>query len=51
MSIHMHYMLFFFFLGNNLTNIYIYIYIVGTEFDLNPEQEWTQAHETRTINL
>ena len=25
--------------------------IVGTNFDLNPEQEWTQAQKTQTINL
>ena len=24
---------------------------VRTRFDLNPEQEWTQAHEARAINL
>ena len=24
---------------------------VRTSFDLNPEQEWTQAQKTRTINL
>ena len=27
------------------------IFGVRTKFDLNPEQEWTQAHEVRTINL
>ena len=27
------------------------IYIVRTRFDLNPEHEWTQAHEGRIINL
>ena len=25
--------------------------IVRTRFDLNPEQEWTQAQKDRTINL
>ena len=25
--------------------------IVRTNFDLNPEREWTQAQEIRTINL
>ena len=25
--------------------------IVKTRFDLNPEQEWIQAHKARTINL
>ena len=25
--------------------------IVRTKFDLNPEQEWTQAQEVQTINL
>ena len=29
----------------------MYIYIVRTNFDLNPEQEWNQAQKTRTINL
>ena len=30
--------------------IYI-LYLVRTNFDLNPEQEWTQAQKARTINL
>ena len=25
--------------------------VVRTSFDLNPEQEWTQAQKVRTINL
>ena len=25
--------------------------VVRTRFDLNPEQEWIQAHKARTINL
>ena len=35
-----------------LANIYIYIYIyVRTRFDLNPKQEWIQAHVAQTMNL
>ena len=29
----------------------LYIYIVRTNFDLNPEQEWNQAQKAQTINL
>ena len=28
-----------------------YFHNVRTRFDLNPEHEWIQAHEARTINL
>ena len=36
--------------------VYMYMYVcmyvcVRTSFDLNPEQEWTQAQKARTINL
>ena len=31
--------------------MYMYMYIVRTSFDLNPNQEWTQAQKTQTINL
>ena len=30
---------------------YIYIYIVRTRFDLDPTQEWIQAHVAQTMNL
>ena len=29
----------------------IYIYIVRTRFNLNPEQEWIQVHVAQTIDL
>ena len=35
---------------NNVTESFAYN-VVRTNFDLNPEQEWTQAQKTRTINL
>ena len=35
----------------DMSIIIIIIIIVRTNFDLNLEQEWTQAQEAQTINL
>ena len=31
--------------------ILVYLFYVRTRFNLNPEQEWIQAHVAQTINL
>ena len=36
--------------GKKKSDIYIYIY-VRTNFDLDPTQEWIQAHVAQTMNL